>query len=309
MRLRFAILGLALALLALPAWGVRVSTRVARCPLDGAEARSYVQISSNALGGWDSDLATYAARGQWREYAITTCPEDLLTLYGTDFEEARDAPTLDRLREVARQVRAEVPDPSTLETWDRYALAARFYRALGRDEAFVGGLYLTASWIARDRAVGEYPGLEGPSAAREALRLGEAELARDLSPAARKTLTYNLARVSERLGDAARRDHYLSAFAALDLDDAEQAALARFRLAAGTVEPRFQDLAIAEYRAWLAKPGRPPAEAARVRYLLADLLRRRGRPAEAAPLYRQVANDPTASEQIRDLAHLMQEGL
>ncbi|MBN1336000.1 MAG: DUF2225 domain-containing protein [Deltaproteobacteria bacterium] len=297
------------AALSLPAWGARMATRVAHCPLDGAEARTYVQISSNTLGGWDSDLASYASHGQWREYAITTCPKDYFTLLGTDFETPRDEATLARLREVAREVQAEVRDPTTLETWDRYAIAARFYRALGSDEAFVGGLYLTASWLARDRAVGEYLGLEGPKAARETLKLGEAELARALSNADRKKVTYNLARVAERLGDASQRDRYLDAFATLGLDDAEREALARFRLMVGTVEPRFQDLAIAEYRAYLGKPGRPPAEAARVTYLLADLLRRRGRAAEAVPLYRQAADDPASSEQIRDLARTMLEGL
>jgi len=307
MHLGRLVLGAFLAV-SLPASGARISTRIAHCPLDGAEARAYVQLSSNTLGGWDSDFAGYAVGGQWREYAITTCPQDYFTLYSEEFEAVRDEATLARLREVARQVRAEAPDPKVLETYDRYAIAARFYRALGRDEAFVGGLYLTASWIARDRAVGEYLGLEGPAAAREALRLGEAELAKELAPVDRKKVTYNLARVAERLGDPARRDRYLDAFAALPLDDAERAALARFRLMSGTVEPRFQDLAIAEYRAWLATPGRPPAEAARVTYLLADLLRRRGRPAEAAPLYRQVAADPASGDPIRELARTLLQG-
>lgn len=286
-----------------PAEATRVTANPVACPLDGTSSKRFEHLSANTHGGWDSDLCTYSSQGQWREYAITTCPEDLLTLYGEDFARAYTPEELERLRAVSREVQREVRDPEALEPWERYALAARFYQALGKDEAFIGTLYHTASWLARDRAVGVYVGLEGPVAARELLALGAQELEKDLTTPARKTLLFNLARVAHRAGENTLRDRYIGMFAArTDLDAAEQEALARFRKMTREVEPRYQDLAIEQYTAWLRKEGIPHDEKVRITYLLADLLRRRDRLREAAALYTLVANDSQALQSTRELA-------
>jgi hypothetical protein len=112
--------------------------------------------------------------------------------------------------------------------------------------------------------------------------------------------------VAERYGDPALRDRYLATFElAGPLDEAEGLALTRFRAVVHEVEPRYQDLAFAEYRAFLASGGGSNAEKARVRYLLADLHRRRGRLAEAAPLFGSVADDTAAPDDLRALARFL----
>ena len=116
-------------------------------------------------------------------------------------------------------------------------------------------------------------------------------------------MLYSLARVAHRGGFAEERDDYLRQFAAVGpLTEGEQATLEAFQHIATEVEPRYQDLALQ----WLEKALRDPglAEGARIRatYLMADLLRRRGRSAEARPLYAEVASHPDAAPLLREMA-------
>ena len=286
-----------------PASATQVAISDTPCPLDGASSRVFEQVSSNTRGGYDSDLCSYSSHGQWRDYALVTCPVDLLTLYGVDFKREYDEQTLETLREVSRQVVAEVADPDALHIWDRYALAVRFYRALGKDEAFIADLYLRASWTARDRAVGFIAGLEGPLAAKALLEGGAAELEKPLTGEQRKTVIYNLARVAHRAGQNALRDHYLALFEAQgDLDDKEREALQTFRWVSAEIEPHFQDEAIAALRTYLASEPSTVEAGMRATYLLADLLRRRSRSVESLPLYHKVAENPSSPQDMRDMA-------
>ncbi len=284
------------------ALATKVSYGMVTCPLDGTPSKVYSKVSSNTYGGYDSDLCTYSTHGQWREYAIATCPEDLYTVYGKDFDRVHDEQATLQLQQVAVEVRQDYPDPDALQVWDRYAIAARFYRVLGKDPAFVGELFHQASWVARDKAVGLYQGLEGPAGAKEVLRLGALELQKDLVPEARRTVTYNMALVAHRAGENQRREELLDAFEALpDLSETQRQAAARMREMA-EVEAQYQDLAIEEYLAYLRRPTIPHGEKVRISYLLADLLRRRDRFLEAIPLYTLVANDNEAPQQLREMA-------
>jgi hypothetical protein len=120
-----------------------------------------------------------------------------------------------------------------------------------------------------------------------------------VNAADRKKLLFNLARIAERAGRSAARDRYLDLFAKEPLDARDREALEKFRTATRDAEPRLQDLAIAEYRKALATGHLDGASEARVQYLLADLLRRRGATAEAKTLYEKVA---TRSDTPPDLA-------
>jgi hypothetical protein len=295
------LLGLLLA--SAPAMATKVGWHTSPCPLDGTPSKVNELISQNSHGGYDSDLCAYSSQGQWRSYAISTCPEDLLTLYAGDFETVLDEQTLLALRAEADKVRAERIDPDELEVWDRYALAARYYRVMGRDDAFLGELYHQASWVVRDGVVGVFLGLEGPAAAKLLLEQGELELQKDLPASERIKLLHNLARVAHRYGDAALRDRYLDQLLALrELGPSERETVERMRRLASEVEPRFQDLAIEHYLAWLRQPELDRDRLIRVTYLLADLLRRRGRIVEAVPLYSLVATAEDAPQQLRELA-------
>jgi len=294
-----------------PARATQVAYKDQPCPVDPDDtARVYEQITANTLGGYDSDGATYSSQGQFREYAVATCTRSFFSLYGGDMGMALDAGQLSRLNGALAEERTHLADPSNPAVWERYAIAARMYRELGRGSMFLAELYVQASWTARDQAVGVYIGLRGPQGARETLSQGEVELRKDLSPAQRKTLTYNMARVAERGGFMAERDKWLSAFEQLGgLSDKEQAALVQFRQLTGTVEPALQDQAIAAIQVALQDKTVPLESRARATYTLADLMRRRGQVQEALGLYGTVMSDDHAPSDLREMALFLSKEL
>ena len=82
----------------------------------------------------------------------------------------------------------------------------------------------------------------------------------------------------------------------------------RGRRVAASVEPVYQDLAIAAMQEALQGSLSEPARL-RATYQLADLLRRRGRPEEARPLYAAVLSDAQTPSNIREMAELLVSGL
>jgi hypothetical protein len=288
---------------------IQVGARDLPCPIGSGTVRVYERLSSNASGGHDSDLAGYSSGGQWREYRVSVCTPSGFALFGEDMRTPLPLSKVSELEAALARVRSTLPNPSAPEVWDRYRVAGAMYEVLGRDDVFLGDLWVEASWTARDAAVGYYEGLQGPAAARKLIAAGWEELKKPLSTADRKRVLYNLARVAHRGGWGAERDAFLVAFEALGgLTDAERTAVARFRRMAHVVEPALQDLAIQRYTAALRKE-LPHAEKVRVSYVLADLLRRRGRAREALPLYFLVANDTKAPEALRGMALYLAEPL
>lgn len=299
-----------------PAAATMVEMAEVPCALGDGVARVYEKRSSNTHGGFDSDLAHYSDRGQFREYAVSTCADNLFSLMGSDMADPAMAvlvgaePIRTRLQAALQDEVSRLANPNDPQVWERYAIAARMYRELGRDGLYLAELYLTASWTARDRAVGVYMGLEGPAAVTETLEQGEAELLRPLTLAQRKTVTWNLVRVAHRGGLNSERDGYIKAFAALKpLSPAEAAALAQLREMVTVVEPRFQDLAINELQRALRVDTLSPDEKVRATYLLADLARRRGRTREAIGLYTLVMNEESAPMNLREMALLLNRQL
>lgn len=289
----------------------QISVRTTACPLGDGPVRVYDRVSVDTVGGYDSDLARYSGQGQFREYAISTCPDNLFSLYGADMGTIPlDAALRDALAARLAELRPALPADDALQTWDRYQIAAHMYQALGRDPVFLGDLLLQASWTARDRAVGIYEGLEGPQAARALLDAGASELDRELPPHQRKIVLHNLARVAHRGGWGAERDRHLAAFEAVGaLTPREREVLDTFRRMATEVEPQLQDQAIAAYRAALERGGLPAAEAARVHYLVADLLRRRGQGAEARAHFDRAAANREIPENLRQMAVFLSSDL
>jgi hypothetical protein len=289
-------------LLAAAALAIQVTGRDVPCPYGSGTARVFEEVAADTTGGWDSDLASYSSGGQYRAYAIATCTDNLFTVYGKDVAIAVPEASRPAVDAALAAAAAKVRDRKEPETWERYRIAGAVYAALGRDEIFLGDLYLSASWVARDEAVGLYQGLHGPVEARQLLDAGWAELRKPLSVADRKKVLYNLARIAHRGGWGAERDGFLAAFeAAGSLTPQEVTALAKFRRYAHVVEPELQDLALDHYVAAL-RGSLPHDEKVRVSYLTADLLRRRGRDVDALPLYFLVANDQQAPDQLRSLS-------
>lgn len=288
------------------ALAVQVRAHDGPCPVGTGDVRVFERISDNTGGGYDSDLAAYSSDGQWRTFRVATCADNLFSLYGDDLL-ALTATQREALAGALPAAVAGVKDPANPELWERYGVAAALYRAMGKDDRFLANLWLEASWTARDVAVGYYAGLKGPQGARALLDAGWEELKKPLSVEDRKKVLYNLARIAHRGGWGDERDGYLASFeAAGPVTDRERVALDRFRRIAREVEPALQDRAIEAFTAALRTQG-PGDEKIRMTYLLADLLRRRGRIRDAAPLYFLVLNDRETPDELREMALFLEK--
>ena len=288
------------------ALAVQLSTRLATCPLGEGSAKVFERIGENHSGGYDSDLATYSSQGQWRTYALATCQSNLLTLLGSDFGMEIPASRKAAVEAALSKAVARLSNPGQPEIWERYSIAAAVYEALGRDPIFLGDLYLSASWTARDAVVGFYAALEGPEAARNLLDAGKQELAKDLPLEDRKKVLFNLARIAERGGWSSERDAWLNAFVSLGTTALEQQAIDRFRHIAGSVEPVLQEQAIQAYLRALNDKTLSTDQRTRLTYLVADLRRRQGRLSEAEAGFRKV---PHGETQYAELAAYLLEHL
>jgi tetratricopeptide (TPR) repeat protein len=273
------------------------------CPLGGAPARRFHKIAANRAAGYDSDLVSYSTKGQFRTHAISTCPDSLYSVYGDHLERPVTDVERPAVEAALAKVRKTLVDPDNPEVWERYVIAAHVYEALGHDSLDIAQVYIEASWVARDEAVGVYVGgLNGPKAAQQVLTMGAAELAKPLPEDKRRTVLYSLARVSHRAGYPDHRRSYLKQFAALGPSAEEATQAARFETIAEEIEPALQAMAIEYLRAGLQTPDRSPMQSAQASYMLADLLRRTGHSTEALPLYQQVVKSDSTPKDILVMA-------
>lgn len=282
------------------ALAVQINAETVPCPLGEGQAKVYHRISENGVGGYDSDFASYGSGGQWREFAISSCMPNLLSLYSADMMLPLPEGKKGAVQGALNRALSALPKPEDPELWERYGIAAAVYEALGKDDLFLGNLWMQASWTARDAAVGLYSGLDGPITARKLLDQGVEELKKNLPVPDRKNVLYNLARVAQRGGWSGERDGYLANFEALGLDQREQTALASFRELSQKVEPALQEKALTRYRSALKKGGLGEQES-RVRYLCGELSRRLGRFSEAKPDFEAVIVG-NAPEELKELS-------
>ncbi|MEC8424048.1 MAG: hypothetical protein VX000_09735, partial [Myxococcota bacterium] len=138
-----------LAFLGRTAHATRLQVETVACPVGGAPTKVYEKIVTNTLGGFDSDLAAYSDKGQYRQYAVSTCPDNLVSLYGPDMRTPMDAETQTRVLAAVEAIRPTLPPADALQVWDRYLLAGAAYRAMGASSIELADLYLRASWTAR----------------------------------------------------------------------------------------------------------------------------------------------------------------
>ena len=276
------------------------------CPFGQGPVRRYFKVSANTLGGHDSDLATYSTRGQFREHAISTCPSNYFSVLGTALDQPIPASATEAISAAISASRATWADKDDPQVWERYDTAARIGRVLGHDPLTIANLYLNAAWTARDHAVGVYVGgLDGPSAAREILDVGQAELKKKLTPEAIKLICYNLARVAHRGGYIAERDTHLAAFLALgNLSAAERQAGQRMQHISRVVEPTMQLHAIVALKEALARAG-DPVRLSQARYQLADLNRRLGQADSAARDFHTVLQTDEAPDPLKVMARFL----
>ncbi len=288
------------------AFATGVTHEEVACPHGEGQVRRYHKVSTNTLGGYDSDLASYSTRAQFREFAISTCPSSYFSALGKDLDMVLPPQKTAEIDQAIAASRSTWVNKDNPEVWERYDTAARIAEVLGRDPLTVAELYLQGSWTARDKAVGVYVGgLNGPQAAKEILDIGTKELAKDLTPEAKKLLRYNLARVAHRGGFIGARNAHLSAFLALpNLSAEERAAGQRMQYIVTIVEPALQARAITALKAALASEG-DEARLSKARYQLADLQRRLGQEATAKRDFHLVTMSSGAPEELRDLAQFL----
>ena len=68
------------------AFALGLNTQVIPCPIGTDQVKLFTKNSGNSLGGWDPDLAIYDSDGQYRNYAIATCQNNLFSLYAEDMQ-------------------------------------------------------------------------------------------------------------------------------------------------------------------------------------------------------------------------------
>ena len=281
-----------------------VGVRELPCPFGEGEVRVYAKLSTNRLGGWDSDLASYSVGGQWRKYAISTCPSSLYSFPS----ESGPSPKLQnedyrqRLHQLLEKAKGEFGEDPAI--WDRYEIAVRI---LSLDEepepTRLARLYLNAAWTARDVAVDVYKGLQGPEMAWSLLQEGQNELKKStLDSSTRKILRHNLARIAHRGGFIQQRDLHLEAFEKLTpLSTQEQQVLTRFRQMVIEVEPRFLAKAAVHLDRHIAQSADSQSKSW-AHLVRGDIARRAGETEKAKNHFAAVLASQDSDDQMRQLA-------
>jgi tetratricopeptide (TPR) repeat protein len=244
-----------------------------QCPIGEDITKIFLLISSNEFGGYDSDGATYSSGTQYREYAISTCYQNLYSAYGRDMKKEWSSEDEKQILEIIEKQKSLMKDPNNPEVWERYELATEIYRWQGKSHQFLSSVYLEAAWTVRDEAVGIHQSLTGPMTADEVLYMGGKELSKELTSSQRKMVIFNLARVAHRNGRNKVRDEYLSRYEDLPDLTAEEKKLAQdFKILTTEIEPKYIKLAIDE----LEKHIETKSQDGQNLYLLGDLYRRIG---------------------------------
>ena len=283
-----------------------IHSEIVPCPMGNGNVKRFHKVSSNTLGGYDSDLATYSTGGQFRTHAISTCPENFFSALGSQLNRPVAPDQAAAVQAAIQAAREEWRDRDRPTVWERYDTAARIALALNKNPLDIANLYLTAAWTVRDEAVGVYVGgLTGPEAAKQIIEVGSKEFKKDLTPEAIKMLHYNLARVAHRGGFVAHREKHIAAFLALSSPTPEERkAGERLQQLTVHVETRYQERAMSLLQAAIQAPT-DPSRTPRATYQLADTLRRLARPTEAKEHFTAVAKDAKAPEQLRELSRFL----
>ena len=288
-----------------------VGIRELPCPFGEGTVRVYAKLSANRLGGWDSDLASYSVGGQWRKYAISTCPSSLYSFpsEGGPSDQLGDESYRQELQALLEQAMVDFGESPPI--WERYEIAIRILKLEDNIEPIrIARLYLDAAWTARDEAVDVYRGLEGPEMAWSLLEAGKAELKKPaLDVPTKKILHHNLARVAHRGGFLALRDQHIEAFSSLgDLSDAEQEVLARFRRMTTEVEPLYLAQAARHLEAHLAAT--PEGNLSSwAHYVLGDIARRAGQTNAARSHFQAAIDSRYTDPPTRNLAEWLLDRL
>ncbi len=270
-------------------------------PLDDSvfEARSL--LSTNGLGGYDSDGCSYAKGQQPRTFGIATSPT-------TGFSAPVGSFPTKLTASQKKAVRAVLADFGSIETIlalpasGGYEIAAAIARVLGRSHFEVGELYLAGAWTVRDSIVGFFPGLQGAGDTWRKMKEVSKLAQQQTEDRARTRAMFDLARLSHRGGFFHERETFLellSTFPDAGLGAMEKRAEFRRRVAE---EGRLLGLAREEFRAGLASNQGNAGDRSYYRYLTGDIDRRRGDFEAGSVALQEVAAHRSTAEEVATLA-------
>ena len=296
-------LALALALPPAPALGQGLGPMAPHSlvdPLDGQVFETLVPISTNGLGGFDSDGCTHAKGVQARSFAIATSPS---TLYSAPLDRF-SRPIAPSAREGLTQLLRELAGGETAEELGptrRFELAAAVADYLGDDSYVVGDLLLEGAWTARDRALGFLPGVQGPLDAWEKLQSTLPLVLAQSEPKPRTLALFDMAWLCHRGGFRAERDALLARLDSFP-DAGLGAAGERARmLAAIGEEERLLKQARIRFEEGLALGLGSEVDQRYRRYLVGDLSRRLGNFDRALAELSAVLEDAGTDSALRSL--------
>ena len=90
-------------------------------PLDGSVFESRSLLSTNGLGGYDSDGCTYAKGQQPRTFAVATSPSTGFSARIADFPAALSAAQKEKVRAVLAEFGVTLPEGQKVRVWDSTA--------------------------------------------------------------------------------------------------------------------------------------------------------------------------------------------
>jgi len=278
------------------------------CPLDGHAFTGRVVVSTNTFGGIDSDFCPWARGASPLTFGVQVCPECFYARRTDSFETALAGDAKPRLKAALANWRGKHPAVKAvgdLAAAQRWELAAVCAVVRHNRPARVGNLWLRAAWAKRHEGLATLNlALGDPMSSFEeldGLAMGIAEI-KDAKE--RVAATFKVAMLSQRVGEAKRRDDYVKQLGTLKLDKTQTARLDALKVAFAE-ERRYQVLAAAAFRRAVDEETVKPEETPIYRFLIADLTRRQGKNAEALKLYEKVKTSGKVRPDIRRMCDFM----
>jgi len=306
--LEFVFVFVACLLCAPPVPATTVSPKEFTCPLDGTKFTGRVLVSTDKLGGMDSDFCSWPKGTPGLPYEVQVCPKCFYASRNEFFNDALPEAVKKSLETVLkkwRQDHAEAKTADELSGGQRWELAAVSGIVKNDHPPLMGNLWLRAAWAARQAVMSDlHLALGDPMSSFEQLDAMEADLKEEKDPQKIIEETFRLVLGSQRAGDVKRRDAHLKKLEEMKLSQDETSRLAALKKAFAA-EALYQERAIASFNVALEKGLANPEERHVYLYLVADMTRRLGKNAEAVTLYKKVIGSEQVRPDIRKMCEFL----
>ncbi|MBJ92974.1 MAG: hypothetical protein CMP23_00715 [Rickettsiales bacterium] len=274
-------------------------------PLDQSPFEARTVLSTNGLGGYDSDGCSYARGPQPRSFAIATSPTTGFSAPIGRFPAVLTEAEKKRVRLVIAEF-GSLQQILAMPASGGYEIAAAIAGSLGASAYDIGELYLQGAWTVRDTIVGFLPGLQG--AGDTWRKMGEvSRLAQQqVDPAPRTRALFDLARISHRGGFFYERESFLKLLSTVPdagLNAVEKRAEFRRRVA---LEQRLLQRAREQFERGVQAGQGSAADRSYYLYLVGDIDRRQGRFEAAQRAFAAVVKDSATAEEVRVLVEDIQ---